>query len=545
MAETLPSELIADIVVVGCGSAGCAAAVTAVDHGCSVVVLEKAAVVGGTTAKSGGAIWIPNNFNLRRQGIADTETDCLRYMCRYAFPESFRADGPTFGVDELSFARLRTFYRHASAMVDRFSSIGALQLVPYLVPGTTIAAADYAATLAENATPVGRVLWPAYESSEVFGGPSLIAQMTHWLRQHAVPILVNHRVVDVLRKGGRVSGVEVEVDGRRATVTARKAVIFASGGYAHNLELVAVHQNAFYGSCAAQSITGDFVAIASRIGAAMGNLRTAWRSQVVVEEALDNRVLQQSVFIPPGDAMILVNKYGRRVVNEKRNYNDRTHAHFHFDAVAAEYPNQILFMIFDQRGIEVYGGAYPIPKLPEATPYVIAGATLEELTANLASRLQLLSAKIGNVRLARDFAGALRATMERFNGYAMSGVDAEFQRGSDGHEAEWMNFFSRVRRGAPVSKASLPPSTMHPFTSGGPYYAILIGAGALDTSGGPSINAQAQLIDAAGDPIAGLYGAGNCIASPSREAYFGGGCTIGLAMTFGYIAAKDAAALGA
>lgn len=461
-------------------------------------------------------------------------------MCRYAFPEAYRVDSPSFGVDELSFARLRAFYRNASAMVDRFGDIGALQLVPYLVPGTTVAAADYAARLPENATPVGRVLWPVCESAQMFGGPSLIAQMTRWLRQRSASILLHHRAVDVQREGGRVCGVEAEAGGRRVTVRADKGVIFASGGYAHNKELVSLHQNAFYGSCAAASITGDFIPIATRVGASMGNLRTSWRTQVVIEEALENPVLEQSVFIPPGDAMILVNKYGRRVVNEKRNYNDRTHAHFYFDPVAADYPNQVLFMIFDRRGIDIYGGAYPIPRSPEEGKHAVAGSTLEELAENLAARLKALSVRIGGTQLAPDFADQLQATIERFNGYATSGVDAEFHRGRDRHEAQWMNFFSRVRRGAPVSKAGIPASTMYPFSAGGPFYAILIGAGALDTSGGPSIDAQARIIDADGKPIPGLYGAGNCVASPSRDAYFGGGCTIGLAMTFGYIAALAA-----
>ena len=532
-------DLAADIVVVGCGSAGSAAAVAAVDRGCSVLVLEKAAAVGGTTSKSGGAVWIPDNFNLRQQGIEDTETDCLRYMCRYAFPEAYRADSPTCGVDELSFARLRAFYRNGSAMVDRFKAIGALQLVPYLVPGTAVAAADYAARLPENATPVGRVLWPAYESAERFGGPSLIAQLTQWLQQRGASILLNHRVVEVRREDGRVCGVNAEAGGRRVTVRADKGVIFASGGYAHNRELVGLHQNAFYGSCAAASITGDFIPIAARVGASMGNLRTAWRAQVVIEEALDDPVLEQSVFIPPGDAMILVNKYGRRVVNEKRNYNDRTHAHFYFDPVAADYPNQVLFMIFDRRGIEVHGGAYPFPRKADAAPHVVSGATLAELAVNLEVRLESLAGRIGSVRLVQNFQAELQGSMARFNAYARSGVDEEFQRGADSHEAEWMNFFSRVRRGAAVTPP-MPSSTMYPFAENGPYYAMLLGAGALDTSGGPMIDASARVLDASGAPIPGLYGAGNCIASPAREAYFGGGATIGLAMTFGYIAALAA-----
>jgi len=264
--------------------------------------------------------------------------------------------------------------------------------------------------------------------------------------------------------------------------------------------------------------------------------------QVVVEEAAKNRILAQGVFIPPGDAMILVNKYGKRVVDEKRDYNDRTKVHFVFDPVTVDYPNHILFMIFDRRGIDVFGGAYPIPEVAEQSSYVIAGSDWIDLAKKIADRLRSLASTIGDVALSPDFASTLGKTVLRFDGFAKRGIDDDFHRGRDSHEAEWQTFFSPMRKGleADAHRNRFPSAILHPFTTSGPYYAILLGPGALDTSGGPLIDESARVLGLDGKPIPGLFGAGNCIASPTAGGYFGGGGTLGPALTFGYIAANTA-----
>jgi hypothetical protein len=116
--------------------------------------------------------------------------------------------------------------------------------------------------------------------------------------------------------------------------------------------------------------------------------------------------------------MFMVSKNGVRVVNEKRNYNDRTEAHLTYDPNNAEFPNQLLFIIYDQRTAELYAGAHPLPATPSGAPYVIEGASLDELASNIGARLERIRAHIGSVRLSADFALKLQQSFDRFNGYA-------------------------------------------------------------------------------------------------------------------------------
>jgi hypothetical protein len=255
---------------------------------------------------------------------------------------------------------------------------------------------------------------------------------------------------------------------------------------------------------------------------------------------LQSSKLAAGVFFPPGDSMLQVNKYGVRAVNENRNYNDRTEAHGIYDASRAEYPNQLLFMIYDQRTAEAFAGAYPLPVKTSDTTNVLTGASLEELTGRIEQRLREVSSQTGDFSLATSFTENLKATISRFNEFARAGNDEDFHRGDAAYDSEWHLVFSPMRADTGWEPNEGPSITMHPFRDEGPYYAIILAAGALDTNGGPVIDASARVLNTEDQPIAGLYGAGNCIASPSREAYWGAGHTLGLSLTFGYIAANAA-----
>ena len=113
----------ADIVVVGSGVGACTAAAVSHDNGDSVLVVEKAPTVGGTSAKSAGVLWIPNNFTLKERGIADERADCLKYMARFSYPEQYNAGDANLGLSSLNFELLEAFYDNASDAVDRPAEI--------------------------------------------------------------------------------------------------------------------------------------------------------------------------------------------------------------------------------------------------------------------------------------------------------------------------------------------------------------------------------------------------------------------------------------
>ncbi len=531
-----------DILVVGGGAAGCAAAVTADELGDAVLVVEKAPITGGTASKSAGVLWIPNNFSLREKGIEDDKQSCLRYMARFSYPDRYHAGNEHLGLTEREYRLLEAFYDHAAPAIDALQANGDLRIGEWRMFALDRSATDYLDNVPENTVPTGRALGPLKSDGSMGLGADLMLQYSNALKKREIPVLTNHPATRLVKdSAGRVIGLECANGDQTVRIHARKAVIFGTGGYAHNTEYTEAYQRgSFYGACAMPWSTGDFIAIGGAAGAQMGDLSTAWRSQVVLEEALRARTLAAGVFFPPGDSMVQVNRHGVRAVNEKRNYNDRTEVHQQYDASRAEYPNQLMFMVYDRRTAEAFAGAYPIPANSASSPNVLQGDTLQQLTQNLSSRLGQISNQTGGFTLSADFTANLDKTIKRFNGFARSGVDEDFLRGTAAYDTEWHQVFSPLKADSGWSATDGPNITMHPFMEEGPYYAIILAAGALDTSGGPAINHKAQVLDTHGQPIAGLYGAGNCIASPSSEAYYGAGHTLGMATAFGYIAARQA-----
>ena len=532
----------ADVVVVGTGVGSCTAAITAHENGDRVVMVEKAPILGGTSAKSAGVLWIPDNFTLRTRGINDRKEDCLKFLARYSHPERYNPTEPNLGLSARAYALLEAFYDNASAAIDRLRQAGALNVAEWRMFALDRSATDYLDHVPENKVPAGRALGPVKDDGSVGFGVDLMEQLGNAVRKRGIPILLGHRAVRlVMDDARRVVGIEAESAGEVVSIRARKAAIFATGGYVHNAEFVENYQrNRIYGSCAMPWATGDFINIAGAAGARMGNMSGAWRTQIVLEEALQSPKLAGGVFFPPGDSMVQVNRYGMRAVNEKRNYNDRTEAHGIFDPSQAEFPNHLLFMIYDERTADAFAGAYPLPAKPTGASHVLHADTLEGLAAVLQQRLMEVAPRTGGCLLAPDFAGNLKKTIARFNGFARSGKDDEFGRGAAAYDREWQPVFSPMRAGSGWPANDAPNVTMCPFRDQGPYYAIILAAGALDTNGGPMIDASARVLDTTDKPIAGLYGTGNCIASPSRLAYWGAGCTLGLSLTFGYIAATAA-----
>lgn len=529
-ASSFDSEF--DIVVVGAGGVGLAAACFSAWHGNKVLVLEKAAEIGGTTQKAAFWYWVPNNKPMQAMGLKDKKDDCIRYMARLSRPEVYDPKHPRFGMSEWEYEACVAIYDNASPATELLNEKGALEYRH--CPGVP----DYWAELPEDKAPLGRVLVTKQARDSMSdGGVHAVRTMAAAAKKAGAEIRTSHRVQRAIVDGsGRVVGVEADnAAGKTLRLKARKAVIFASGGFTHDLDLRKNYGAApVFGGCAAPTNEGDFVHIGSAVGAELRNMNYAWMCPIVLEKALKKDPTLIGTFSPSGDSMIYVDKNGKRVTNEKLAYNESAQAFFQWDPVNSEYPNLVLVAIWDQRSQDHSSsdeyGRFIVPKGTDSS-HVIKGATLEELSENIKKRVKKYAKDIGNMKIADDFAKNLKATISRFNGFAKKGKDLDFHRGERQVEL--------LFNGNVAPKAGKNP-TMYPISGSGPYYATLMTGGNLDTKGGPATNANGQVLDALGKPIPGLYGAGNCVASASARAYWAGGATLGPFLAFAYLAANAA-----
>jgi hypothetical protein len=523
---------VADIVVVGGGGGGLPAALFSRWLGNEVTLLEKADRLGGTANKAAFWYWVPNNAPMRELGWPDPEEDFLRYVARLSRPHRYDPDGPTFGLTRWEYDMCRAIYESASPATELLRERDAL---PYRhcaeVP-------DYWSFLPEDKAPRGRVLVPlAARESMSDGGAVAVGTMGDAARRDGIDIRLGHRVQRLVLDGGAVAGVEAStVDGTTHRIAARKAVIFATGGFTHDAELRANFLNVpVFGGCAAMTNEGDFVRIATAVGAQLRNMNYAWMCPVPLEKAVRGDPDMSGMFSVAGDSMIFVNAAGRRVVNEKLPYNELAQAFFRWDPAVAGYPDLVLIQVWDQRAqdhsaSDEYGRLIVPPGTDDA--HVIRGETVEELAAGVAERLEHYAGVTGGLRLAPDFAATLTASVRRFNRFAEAGVDEDFHRG----ETPVQLLFNGLVRDEP-GRAN---PTMWPISGAGPYYAALVTGGTLDTKGGPRTSPDGQVLDDAERPIPGLYGVGNCVASASAQAYWAGGATLGPIIGFAYRAARAA-----
>ncbi len=528
----------ADVLVIGSGAAAMAAAVAITQAGGKAIVVEKAAVVGGTSAKSAGAYWIPNSHLLRAKGAVDPKADVVRYMARDSYPAQYREDLPDLGIGADKLALIEAYYDNAAAIIESLDRAGVLK-------GTIAEVEDYVDHTPDNKVPRLRAIVPLRPDGQIGRGLELIRQFKAWLTAHQVTMLLNHGVTGILKNArGEVIGVTADTPDGQVRLRARKAVIFATGGFSQNQGLMQTFlRGPIHGACSVPFAQGDFVRIGIAAGAMLGNMSNGWHSEVVLEQALVSASVSVTMEVPPADSMIIVNKYGRRVVDEKRNYNARGRAHFVFDEIENEYPNDLLYMIFDQRALELFAGDMHMPLPGAQEDYVISAPTLEALGRAIQDRLGRHADKLGKRSLDAGFAAGLTDQIARFNADARKGVDSQFKRGTYPYDLDWHRHVDSVERTDTKWEHNPGPNyTMYPIASTGPYYAIILGAGLLDTNGGPIINASAQVIDTAGKPIPGLYGAGNCIAAPGGGGYWGAGATLGPCITFGTIAGRHALA---
>jgi 3-oxosteroid 1-dehydrogenase len=538
LTEDVDWDATADVVVVGGGVAGFSTAISAADLGASVILVEKAAEPGGTTRKASAGMMVPNNRYLRELGKHESKEDFARFLARVGRPLLYDASAPCFGLPQWEYDLIEAWYDNAAAAFDRLDEIGALKTVHQ--PGWS----SYN-EVAEDVLVFGRQIWVARPDGSVGDGKEFMRQMLEAADRLGISVRTEHRVGGVFVNGaGEVVGLSAESADGPVALRARKAVVFASGGFTHNADLCREYLGGlFVPGCAAQTSEGDFIPIVKALGLPLINMHAAWGAPVVLEHALDRDPRMISNFSTPGDGIFAVNKFGVRVGNEKTTYNDRTRQHFPWDPHRAEYPNYLLFPIWDERNGRLFarvqkpgmesGGNF-IPQPDDDWRYILRGDTLEELAAAIDARLAQLGDRARGVRLEEGFAERLRETFARYNEFARAGSDPDFHRGETAIELHM--------HGERAADNDAANPTMFPLSETGPYFATILAPGSIETKGGPKVNARLQVLDHAERPVPGLYGVGNCVASASGESYWSGGSTFGPYITFGYIAARCAVA---
>lgn len=534
-------DLEADVVILGSGGAALTAAIAAYDFGATdVVILERSGMVGGTTAMSGGMLWIPGNHHQIEAGIEDSDEDIVSYLDSLA-PETldpetlgaFMEGGPEM-IRYLADKTPVRFHAYAdfpdyqpympgakpdggrSLDNDAFSfeRLGkwATRVNPtkmaYPMRGSLKEAIDGSLdedTLAER------------ERGDYRGlGQALVGALFLAVLERNIPIEFEKRARRLIKDGDRVIGVIAEDDrARDFRVRARRGVVIATGGFEWNEKLVKTFiRGPLTGPVSVPENEGDGLIMAIEAGAQLGNMQNAWWQQSVLEfkpqhrNAKPNYLLGSDERARPG--AILVNRAGKRFVNEAANYNAMGKAVIAFDAGNHSYANLPYWLIIDQRYKDKYPAFTSAPGSPIPS-YMMQAETLEEL------------AEIAGI----DPQG-LVATVERFNGMVRQGHDDDFNRGDNSYD----NFYMW---GDPDFD---PPYRTLGVIDQSPYYAVKMESGALGTAGGPKTNGSAQVLDWQDNPIPGLYAAGNAMAAVLGESYGGAGGTLGPGMTFGYLAGK-------
>jgi succinate dehydrogenase/fumarate reductase flavoprotein subunit len=532
-----------DVIVVGAGAGGFAAAIGAALAGASVALLEKAGEPGGTFAKSPAGYWIPDNAGMRADGVHEDRDATLRFLARCARPASYDPGSATLGLEPWEFELMGAYFDHAARVIGELEKAGAL------TPGYLAGSPDYQTRVPENTIRFGRTMvMLSSDGQKNILGSGQTRRFVETLGRLGAALHCGRAVESVVTEAGRVTGVVSRDAARSHALRARRGVVFCTGGFTHDPELRrAFLPSSILAGAASPGCTGDFLRIATALGLPLHCMPYPWLAPIPLELALAGDPTVSNIFVSPGDSMLYLNRYGRRVLNEKGPYNEQSFIFGEWDPERLEYPNLLLFMLFDQRVKDLWAPPADYPRERVARSWaqetlgnyayegdhLIAGASLEALAETLAARLSKLAPHTGGLALAPDFVAGARASIARFNELARQGVDLDFHRGETPIEQV---FFGERRPGN-----ALPNPLMHPLSDDGPYYAVILSEGTLDTKGGPRADAWGRILGADGAPVPGLYGAGNCVASMFSQGYPGGGATIGPAMVFGYRAGQHAA----
>lgn len=549
-----------DVIVAGSGAAALLAAVRAADAGARVIVLEKEAKFGGNSALSGGGIWVPNNSGLKEAGIRDSLEEAFAYL-RSVIP-----------ADQISDETIRTYLQSAPQMIDYMRQIGVpytpVQKYPDYYPdfpgwkpgGRTMDCAPLDARALGDFLPHLREMPPQSKAFDKINltiteaaqiqavasgwrmtaarallrywldirarlkgrrdrrlcmGEALVGRLFVALRMRGVELRLETAVTKLLRENDRVTGLVAQrSDGTTCRFTANKGVIIAAGGFERNASMRQANladPTSPDWSAGSAGNTGDCIRAGRDVGAALGNMREAWWAPVV---RWGNRTIPL-FFEKSKPGLIIVDRNGRRFMNESITYNSYGQCMYGEDYHAGgRVP---AFVIFDRR---------------YRKKYMFAGLLQSALSPDWMNRSAFeeggLLVRAGTlrdlaVRLGIDAEG-LVATSHEMGHFSRSGTDEHFGRGGDEHDRMY-------------GDESVTPNPCLGPVDNPPFYGARVYPGDIGTKGGLVIDGDARVLDEAGQPIPGLYAAGNSTASIMGDKYPGAGCTLGPALTMAFRAA--------
>jgi len=554
-----------DVIVVGSGAAGAMAALRAQEQGLSVLIVEKAHKYGGTSATSGGVIWIPNHGlggsdDSREQALLYLESvtsgpiqrdrleayvDQARDMVRFLVGQGITpivATWPDYYPDRpgarsdrsLVFGTFdgRELGEHFTTMREQFTRFKLLNRY----------AMDLAEFFALSARSPGwrrtllKILLRYWSDTgtrrlsardrRFTNGAALMGPLYKRIFSRAVEVRLETRLEELCSADGRVSGVKVSNFGREYAIQARHGVVLAAGGFEWNQELrdrfLAVPGLTRHSSTPEDANRGEALLAGLKLGAATEHTEAGWwipTMHMPMPRASNFEEIHQAAFDVGRPHSVCVNRNGVRFVDEACGYDDFGKAMVEDQLKTGA--NMPCWLVFDAsfRAKFTAGGFMPTVAMPDSRipsdwwdHYIFRADTVEALAAKI------------KVPVA-----ALKKTVASINAYARKGEDPEFGRGGNAYD----RFF-----GDPFNK---PNPSLGPIEAA-PFYAVAINNGDLGSKGGLKADARARVLDTRGEPIPNLYAVGNNSGSPFGNCYPGAGGTIGPAMTFGFIAASDIAA---
>lgn len=548
-----------DVLVVGSGAGGMLAALAAAHGHADVLIVEKDKLWGGTSATSGAGIWIPNSDVAKAAGFEDKVEDAFKYV-------------RGLSAKNVPDANIRAYVENAGPMLRWLIDHTPIEYMAFPYPDYHAENPGGSPTGYRTHMPLpldGRVLGkdvetlrPSSPAANLFGylnwhfdetyillykqkgwflhllkslarywfdwpfrfksrkdrrltlGNALTGGLRMALNDKGVPLWLKSPLIELVEEQGRVTGAVVERDGKAMRIGAKKGVILAAGGFDKNAEMRG--QNApLYPSAqfsgGVSSNTGDSIRAGQAVGADTLNLQSVWAAPVFYIPGEPGGRLCTIERALPG--CIMVNQKGERYWNEASSYHVTGQAMAKRQAEHGDASPS--WMVFDG----TYRKKFPMgPVYPGWPDWLLSGAvktilkkgrTIEELAREMG---------VSPVNLS--------ATVARFNQGAAKGEDPDFHRGEAAYDKMY---------GDP---AQSPNPCLRPLDQG-PFYALPIYPGDIGTNGGLLTNAKAQVVGKDGKPIPGLYAVGNNAASAMGESYPGAGVTIGPAMTFGYIAARE------